>query len=152
MYFDYRLISAPSQVWECTPVTHVLRQLRSEGSPELHSATLSLSPKKKVIKASLCCPLSMPGSLFPTSSNTGLCHSVPLCLWVSLNFVPCYLKERTLKSSQFPPLPDSSCSLLKPDRRCSKGLQVTRPRLDILRALLLDRSSHSDVILNSLLL
>lgn len=32
MCFDYRLISAPSQVWECTPVTHVLGELRSEGS------------------------------------------------------------------------------------------------------------------------
>lgn len=149
MCFDYRLISAPSQVWECTPVTQVLGELRSEGSPELRSATLSLSPKEKIRKASLCRPLSMPGSLFPTSSNTGLCHSVPLCLWVSLTFVPFYLKERALQSCQFPPLPDSSCSLLKPDRRCSKGLQATHPCLVILRILLLD---CSDVILNSLLL
>lgn len=80
----------------------------------------------------------MPGSLFPTFSN----NSVPLLC----------LKERTLQSSQFPPLPDSSCSLLKPDHHSSKGLQATPPRLVILRTLLLDCSFHSGVILNSLLL
>lgn len=32
MYFHYKFISAHSQVWECTPVTHVLGELRSEGS------------------------------------------------------------------------------------------------------------------------